>query len=259
MKFTRILFLLAFPLYFISCKPVQQLPNYLDKVNDSTSKGDVKIPELKIQKNDQLSVQIFSLSTKPELSDVIYNQPTGGAGQTAAAGYYVDLNGNIEHHRLGVIHAEGLTKQELAAEVKRRLTEPVELLSNPTVIVRFLNFKVTVLGQVGAQGILTVPGEKLTVIEAIGLAGGITDFGKKDNVRILREINGKRETGVIDLSSKDIFDSPYYYLVQNDVLIVDETKQKLKDAEQAKITQRITFAFTIVTVAATLANIFIKN
>ncbi len=258
MKFTRILFLLAFPLYFISCKPVQQLPNYLDKVNDSTSKGEVKIPELKIQKNDQLSIQIFSLSTKPELSDAIYNQPTGGVGQTGGAGYYVDLNGNIEHHRLGVIHAEGLTKQELAKEVKRRLTEPVELLSNPTVIVRFLNFKVTVLGQVSTQGILTVPGEKLTVIEAIGLAGGINDFGKKDNVRILREINGKRETGVIDLSSKDLFDSPYYYLAQNDILFVDETKQKLKDTEQARITQKIAFAFTIVTVAATLANIFIK-
>lgn len=257
MKFTRILFLLAFPLYFISCKPVQQLPNYLDKVNDSTSKGEVKIPELKIQKNDQLSIQVFSISNSPEQSDVPYNQPTIG-GQSAP-GYFVDLNGNIEHHRLGVIHAEGLTKQELAAEVKKRLAEPVELLRDPTVIVRFLNFKVTVLGQVGTQGILTVPGEKLTVIEAIGLAGGINDFGKKDNVRILREINGKRETGVIDLSSKDLFDSPYYYLAQNDVLIVDETKQKLKDAEQAKITQRITFAFTIVTVAATLANIFIKN
>ena len=257
MKFTRILFLLAFPLYFISCKPVQQLPNYLDKVNDSTSKGEVKIPELKIQKNDQLSIQVFSISNSPEQSDVPYNQPTIG-GQSAP-GYFVDLNGNIEHHRLGVIHAEGLTKQELAAEVKKRLAEPVELLRDPTVIVRFLNFKVTVLGQVSSQGILTVPGEKLTVIEAIGLAGGITDFGKKDNVRILREINGKRETGVIDLSSKDLFDSPYYYLAQNDVLIVDETKQKLKDAEQAKITQRITFAFTIVTVAATLANIFIKN
>ena len=257
MKFTRILFLLAFPLYFISCKPVQQLPNYLDKVNDSTSKGDVKIPELKIQKNDQLSIQVFSIRNSPEQSDVPYNQPTIG-GQSAP-GYFVDLNGNIEHHRLGVIHAEGLTKQELAAEVKKRLAEPVELLRDPTVIVRFLNFKVTVLGQVSSQGILTVPGEKLTVIEAIGLAGGITDFGKKDNVRILREINGKRETGVIDLSSKDLFDSPYYYLAQNDVLIVDETKQKLKDAEQAKITQRITFAFTIVTVAATLANIFIKN
>ena len=257
MKFTRILFLLAFPLYFISCKPVQQLPNYLDKVNDSTTKAEVKIPELKIQKNDQLSIQVFSISNAPEQSDVPYNQPTIG-GQSAP-GYFVDLNGNIEHHRLGVIHAEGLTKQELAAEVKKRLAEPVELLRDPTVIVRFLNFKVTVLGQVSTQGMLTVPGEKLTIIEAIGLAGGITDYGKKDNVRILREINGKRETGVIDLSSKDLFDSPYYYLAQNDVLIVDETRQKLKDAEQARITQKISFAFTIVTVAATLANIFIKN
>ncbi|HQW97227.1 MAG TPA: polysaccharide biosynthesis/export family protein [Saprospiraceae bacterium] len=258
MKFTRILFLLAFPLYFISCKPVQQLPNYLDKVNDSTSKGDVKIPELRIQKDDQLSIQIFSISNLPERSDIPYNQPSAGAGQPVP-GYLVDLSGNIEHHRLGVIHVEGLTKQQLAVEVRKRLTEPVELLRDPTVIVRFLNFKVTVLGQVSNQGILSVPGEKLTIIEAIGLAGGITDFGKKNNVRILREVNGKRETGVIDLSSKDLFDSPYYYLAQNDVLIVDETKQKLKDDEQAKITQRITFAFTIVTVAATLANIFIKN
>lgn len=259
MKFNRLLLLIIFPLYFVSCKPVQQLPNYLDKVNDSTSKGELKIPELRIQKNDQLSIQIYSLSTKPEQSDAIYNQPAFGVGQTGTAGYFVDLNGNIEHHRLGVIHAEGLTKGELASEIKKRLTTPVELLREPTVIVRFLNFKVTVLGQVATQGILSVPGEKLTIIEAIGLAGGITDFGKKDNVRILREIDGKRETGVIDLSSKDIFESPYYYLVQNDVLIVDETRQKLKDAEQARITQKITFAFTIVTVAATLANIFIKN
>ncbi len=258
MKFTRILFLLVLPLYFISCKPVQKLPYYLDNVSDSTIKGEVNIPELKIQKNDQLSIQIFSLSTKPEISDAIYNQPSSGTGQTGATGYFVDLNGNIEHHRLGVIHAEGLTKQELAAEVKKRLTQPVELLSDPTVIVRFLNFKVTVLGQVGTQGLLTVPGEKLTVIEAIGLAGGITDFGKKDQVKILREANGKRETGVIDLSSKELFESPYYYLMQNDILIVGETNQKLKDVEQARVIQKISFAFTIITVAATLANIFIK-
>ena len=98
----------------------------------------MKIPELKIQKNDQLSIQVFSISNSPEQSDVPYNQPTIG-GQSAP-GYFVDLNGNIEHHRLGVIHAEGLTKQELAAEVKKRLAEPVELLRDPTVIVRFLNW-----------------------------------------------------------------------------------------------------------------------
>ena len=121
MKFTRFLLLLAFPLYFISCKPLQKIPNYLEYVNDSTGKGMVKVADLKIQKNDLLSVQIFSLSTKPEVSDAIYNQPVTSAG---VAGYLVDNNGNIEHHRLGTIHAEGLTKNELAAEIKKRLKEP---------------------------------------------------------------------------------------------------------------------------------------
>lgn len=233
------------------------MPYYLDMVNDSTGKGEVKVPELRIQKNDLLSIQISSLSTKPEASDAIYNQ-LSTAGSTAA-GYLVDAQGNIEHHRLGVIHAEGLTKQELAVEIKKRLTVPVELLKDPTVVIRFMNFKVTVLGQVGQQGPVTVPGERLTVLEAIGLAGGITDYGKKDKVKVVREINGQRETGIIDLSSKDIFDSPYYNLVQNDLLIVGETNEKMKDAQQAKIMQRITFAFTVVTVAATLTNIFIRN
>ena len=256
MRSFRYLFLVL-PFYFFSCKPVQQMPYYLDKVNDSTGKGEVKVPELRIQKNDLVSIQIASLSTKPDISDAIYNQVS--AAGSGSAGYLVDAQGNIEHHRLGVIHAEGLTKQELAAEIKKRLTVPVELLKDPTVIIRFMNFKVTVLGQVGQQGPVTVPGERLTVLEAIGLAGGITDYGKKDKVKVVREINGQRETGIIDLSSKDIFDSPYYNLVQNDLLIVGETNEKMKDAQQAKIMQRITFAFTVVTVAATLTNIFIRN
>ena len=259
MKFTRILLLLVLPVYLFSCKPQQKLPYYLENVTDSAGKGDVKIPELRIQKNDQLAIQIFSLSTEPK-ADEIYNQPSVGvAGQgSEGAGYFVDLNGNIKHHRLGVIHAEGLTKQELAAEIKKRLTEPVELLKDPTVIIRFLNFTITVLGQVGREGPIKVPGERVTILEAVGLAGGVTDYGKKNNLRIVREQDGKREIGFIDLSSKDIFESPYYHLVQNDVLIVEPTKQKLKDADQARAASKISFAFTLVTVAATLANIFIR-
>ncbi|MDZ4792744.1 MAG: polysaccharide biosynthesis/export family protein [Bacteroidota bacterium] len=258
MKFTRILLLLAFPFYFISCKTQQKLPYYLENVTDSSGKGVLKIPELRIQKNDQLSIQIFSLSTKPEVSDAIYNQPTVGAAGEGGAGYFVDLNGNIEHHRLGVIHAEGLTKQELATEIKKRLTQPVELLKDPTVMIRFLNFTVTILGQVGKEGPVKVPGERVTILEAVGLAGGVTDFGKKNNLRIVREQDGKREIGFIDLSSKDIFDSPYYHLVQNDVIIVEPTTQRLKDAEQARIATKISFAFTLVTVAATIATIFFR-
>lgn len=263
MKFIRIFFLLALPVYLFSCRTQQKLPHYLEHVTDSAAKGDVKIPELRIQKNDQLSIQISSLSTVPDKSDVIYNQPqiggSAGSQNLALMGYQVDLAGNIEHHRLGVIHAEGLTRQELAAEIKKRLTEPVELLKDPTVIIRFLNTRVIILGEVIRVGPVSIPGERLTILEAIGLAGGISDFGKKDNVRVLREIDGKRETGTIDLSDKKIFESPYFNLMQNDVVIVEPTKQKRNDAEQARIIQKISFAFTLVTVAATLANIFIKN
>lgn len=260
MKFTRLFIVLAMPLYFLSCKPVQKIPNYLEQITDTTGKGEIKIPDLKIQKNDLLSIQIISLSLSPEKSDIPFNQPAvGGSTEGGAPGYLVDNNGNIIHHRLGAIHAEGLTKSELASEIKKKLTEPVELLKDPTVIIRINNFKVTVLGQVGREGVLNVPGERLTVLEAIGLAGGITEYGKKTNLKIHREADGKWENGIIDLTAKEIFESPYYYLRQNDVLIVESTSQKYKEAEQLKTMQKISFAFTVVTVAATIASIFIRN
>jgi len=260
MKFTRLFILLALPLYFLSCKPVQKIPNYLENITDTTGKGDVKTPDLKIQKNDLLSIQIISLSLAPDKSDVPYNQPAvGRTTEGGASGYLVDNNGDIIHHRLGAIHAEGLTKTELAAEIIKRLTMPVELLKDPTVIIRINNFKVTVLGQVGREGVLNVPGERLTILEAIGLAGGITEYGKKNNLKVHREADGKRETGSIDLTSKEVFESPYYYLRQNDVLIVESTGQRYKEAEQLKTMQKISFAFTVVTVAATIASIFIRN
>lgn len=258
MKFNRILFLLVFPLYFFSCKPAQKIPQYLEGVTDSTGKGLVKVADWRIQKNDLLSIQIVSLSLQPEKSDIPYNQPANAAAG-GQAGYLVDNDGNIIHHRLGVIHAEGLTKNELAAEIKKRLTTPVELLSDPTVIIRLTNFKVTILGQVGREGPIAAPGERLTILEAVGLAGGITEFGKKNNIKIIREANGQRETGLIDLTSKDIFDSPFYHLMQNDVLIVEASTRKQKDEEQAKTMQKISFAFSLVTIAATLTNIFIRN
>ncbi len=256
MKFTRFLLLLALPLYFISCKPLQKIPNYLENMNDSTGKGEVKFQDLIIQKNDLLSIQIYSLSTRPDESDAIFNQPAIGG---VAPGYLVDNQGNIEHHRLGVIHAEGLTKYMLAEEVKKRLKEPVELMKDASVVVRFINLKVTVLGQVGREGPLAVPGERLNIMEAIGLAGGINDFGRKTAVKVIRETNGQRDVAILDLTSKDIFSSPFYNLVQNDMIIVETTNQKYKEAEQAKTMQKISFAFTLITVAATLSNIFIRN
>jgi len=260
MKFQRILLLLVLPILLFSCHIQQKIPFYLENVTDSAAKGTVVIPEVKIQKNDIISIQIASLSTKSE-ADEIYNQPVSNTNPSQAAltsGYLVDINGNIEHHRLGTIHVEGLTKQELATEIKKRLTEPVELLKDPTVVIRFTNFRVNVLGEVGKPGPVDFPGERLTILEAIGLAGGIPDYGKRNNVRILREVDGQREMGVIDLTSPAIFQSPFYELKQNDVVLVEPTKRKINDQEQTRIYQKITIAFSIITIVATLANIFIK-
>lgn len=256
MKFTRFLVLLALPLYFISCKPLQKIPTYLEQVTDSTGRGAVKQSQLLIQKNDLLSVQISSLSTKPDISDAIYNQQVVGG---TVPGYLVDNNGNIEHHRLGLIKAEGMTKDQLAAEFKKRLTEPVELMKDPSVIIRFMNMKVTVLGEVGQQGLVTVPGERLTILEALGLAGGINENGKKTNVKVVREVNGTREVATIDLTTKAVFDSPFYTLMQNDVVIVEASGQKQKETEQVRTMQKISFGVSFIAVTATLINILTRN
>lgn len=262
MKFTRIPALLVLSLYFISCGTQQKIPGYLENVVDTSGKDEVKIPDLLIQKNDLLSIQVYSLSTKPELSDAIYNLPcagaSGGANTASVCGYMVDINGNIEYPRLGIFHAEGLTKHELAAQIKKKLTEPIELLASPNVIIRFLNYKITVLGEVGHPGTINVPGERITILEAIGLSGDITGDGKKNAVRVIREVNNKREIGMIDLSSKDLFESPYFNLMQNDVILVEPSKRKTKAADQALVQQRVGFAISIIS-AITVIYSIIRN
>jgi len=255
MNFSRLLTSLALPVLMISCTAQKKIPYYLENPVDTAGKTGVKSPALKIQKNDLLFIHVYSMSTKPEISDAIYNLPSGdAAGQVA--GFLVDVNGNIEYPQLGTIHAEGLTKEELAAEIKKRLTQPVALLLNPSVIIRFMNYKITVLGQVGKEGVVNVPGEKINIFEAVGLAGGITDYGKKNNVKIIREYNGKREIGIIDLSSQDVFQSPYYHLMQNDIVLVEPTPQKARQVDQAILAQRISFALGVITSAAFIYNIF---
>ena len=265
MRLTRLLLLFVIPFYFFSCKPQQKLPNYLVNLTDTSGAGVVKITELRIQKGDLLSIQVYSLATDP-IIDQYWNLPmqytgvgpTIGQG-TTTGGFIVDMDGNIEHFRLGTLHAAGLTKQQLAAEIKKRLTQPVELLTNPTVTIRFLNYQVTVMGEVAKPGTIIVPGERITILQAIGLSGDITQFGRKDSVKVVREIDGNRITGFIDLSSKKLFDSPFYNLMQNDLIMIDAGKIKAKSAEQAVVAQKVSFALTIATVAASLANIFIRN
>jgi polysaccharide export outer membrane protein len=263
MKFLRSLLILFFPLYIISCTTQQKTPNYIQNVTDTSGKGALQFPVLRIQKDDILSIQIYSTTTKPEV-DAIYNpgtassnQPGQGSSSSASSpGFLVDADGNIHHPKLGAIHVEGLTKEELANEIKKRLTEPVKLLEDPTVIIRFQNLKITVIGEVNKQGVVTIPSERVTILEAVGLAGGLTDYAVKNSVKVVRENDGKRDIGIIDLSSKTLFESPYYTLRQNDIVIVDPTARKSKKADQDLVIQRVSFGLSVITAIALVYNIF---
>lgn len=262
MKFISLLSFTAFSFFLFSCKAPKPLAGYLDNYKDTAGTDILNIPELKIQKGDLLSIQVYSIATDPAV-DALYNLPCASgtaAGQAAGTcGFLVDASGNIIHHRLGVIHADGMTKSQLAAEFTRRLTAEKERLKDPTIVIRFLNYKITVLGEVAHPGTINIPGERVTILEAIGLTGDITQYGKKNEVKVIREINGKREVGTIDLSSNKLFESPYYNLMQNDVVMVDPVKQKAKKADQDVTIARIGFVVSMITSAALIYNSFKRN
>lgn len=242
-------------LFFSSCTPQRAVYNYLEEITDTSFKRNVFIAEPIIQKNDLLSIQVYSASLDPTV-DALYNSvtPQSLAGQNVQfIGYLVDVAGNIEVPRIGTLQVEGLKKSELEIIIKNRLQG---VLTQPSVIVRFLNFRITVLGEVGNPGVLSIPTERLTILEAVGMAGGVTEFGKIKEVKILRENNGVRQLGTLDLTSQNIFESPYYQLQQNDVVLVDQNRYKLRQTEQTRISQQIGFALSIITSIALLYNIF---
>src|SRR5215471_12709215 len=242
--------------FFTSCTSQKKAYYYyLEDVTDTIHRGSVKVIEPVIQKSDQLSIQVYSSATDPKV-DALYNLTNTNAGSNtnpAIQGYLVDLNGNIEYPRVGIIHAEGLTKEQLGDSLRVRLSAE---LTNPSVVIRFMNFRVTVLGEVGHAGTITIPYERINIFEAIGLAGDIPLTGKKNSVRIIREVNGDRQVGTIDLTAKNVFESPYFYLQQNDIIMVDPTKARVRTNEETVILQRVTFALTFITSAALLYSLF---
>ena len=240
-----------------SCSTQFKLPNYLENIQDSSRLDTFSFPEPIIQKNDILYINVSSDDLDPQAIAPYNVSSLSGGGSMGnnptLMGYLVNHKGEIEYPRIGVIQTEGLTKSQLAAIIKGKL---VKYLQNPVVNIRFLTFKVTVLGEVGGQGTITIPGERLTILEAIGLAGGVTWNGRRESVKIIRETNGVREMGIIDLTSKDIFKSPYYNLQQNDILMVDLNRRGRVTQDQQYTMSRISFAVGIITTAAVLISIF---
>jgi polysaccharide biosynthesis/export protein len=221
-----------------------------------------------VRKGDILSIIVYS--DNPDATK-IYNQSLIATGNTAAiastgvtqavggsapasAGYQVDINGNIVFQGLGKIHIEGLTKEGLKDTLDARLTP---FLQHPYYSIRFLNYKFTMMGEVTRPGIISIPGERINILEAIALAGDLSVYARRDSVMIIRENNNKREFGRLDLTKPDIMLSPYFYLQQNDIVIVQPTKKK-SAANDVVTIRNITIAATVVSTFAILYSIFHK-
>jgi len=251
----KILFFLIFyiiaVILFSSCRSQRPL-GYVEDFTDTSDKVQVKYPEPLIKKDDVLSIIVYSDATDGGVTDAMYNLANAGTGSTATQGFLVDIDGNIQYPRIGKIKAEGLTKAQLSEEIRKKITGT---LSNPSVLVRLLNFKVTMLGEVSRPGPITIPTEKITILEAIGLAGDINIYGKKEDVVVLRPTDSTIEHGTIDLSSKNLFESPYYFLRQNDVVLVNPNKNKARLSEQV-FNQRLGIAFSLINMIALLYNVF---
>jgi polysaccharide export outer membrane protein len=254
-----VLLVLFCGLLITSCKTEQRaIQNYVEDLQDTTMRISRYMAEPVIQKNDLLNIRVYSASLEQEV-DQLYNISTtggnAGGANSALQAYLVDQSGTIELPRIGVLKAEGLTKSQLAELIKEKLKNE---LNNPSVIIRFQNFRVIIMGEVGNPGVQTLNTENLTLLEALALAGDITQFGNKTSVKVLRENDGQRRLGIVDLTSSKMFESPYYQLQQNDVVLVQATRYKTRSAEQQRVAQQVGFVLTIVTSIAVVYNIFTR-
>ena len=250
-----ILFCLSAVVFLVSCRTQRAtVTNYLERSNDTTGTNLINLIEPVIQKDDLLSIKVYSLSTDPRV-DAPYNLPeqtvAGSSTTSGTAGFLVNADGTIEYPRLGTLHVEGLKKSEVAALIKSRLDT---ILKSPSVIVRFLNYRVTVLGEVRSPGNFNIPTERITILEALGLAGDITDYGNKTAVKIKRESGGRADIQTVDLTTKDLFMSPFYRLQQNDVVFVEQNRRKIREQERQNVVAQIGIATSIITAIALIIN-----
>ncbi|MDB5248576.1 MAG: sugar transporter [Segetibacter sp.] len=219
----------------VSSKNAVYFNNLQDTVFKNVASADL---EPTIQKNDLLSISVSSLN--PEAT-VIFNTPnnpsiitgtnTNSISQTT--GYLVNKDGNILFPILGNVQAAGLSKRQLTDTIGALLLQK-KLLLDPIVNVRFLNFRVTVLGEVARPNVITVPNEKITLLEALGLAGDLTIYAKRDNVLLVREENGQKTIKRINLNSTQVFTSPYYYLKTNDIIYAEPNNTRIASASNTR-------------------------
>ena len=265
MKLRNILWCCAVLLMCASCGSTKEVPTlaYFQNLKDSVGKlpDNVSNYKIKIQPDDELIITITS--TLPEAT-AMYNLPLGNPslkGNINATQspriqtHIVDRNGMIQLPVLGEIQAAGLSTKELEAVIKHRVSEHVK---DPFVRVEMINFTVNVMGEVRAPQRIVVGKERFSVLDALAAAGDLTEYGKRDNVLVIRTENGKSTYHRLNLTDGSIYASPYFYLQQNDVVYVEPNDIKIDNSKYNQFSAfKLSQLSTIVSLASVVASLVI--
>ena len=219
---------------------------YLQDMDELQEYPMIQKYETIIHRDDRLSITVGSKN--PELAlpfnmtgsqsysvgadgTITSNNNAAGASDEKEKGYLVDINGEIDFPIIGKLHVEGMTRQQLTQLIKEKIVEG-GYMKDPMVTVNFLNFKFSVLGEVGKVGTYEVSGDHVTLLDALAMAGDLTPYSRLDRIAVIREYGNKRRILYHDIRSKDIFTSPCYYLQQNDIIYVEPTSMRATEQSQ---------------------------
>jgi polysaccharide export outer membrane protein len=218
------------------CLTYKDIVNFQDGQNLGTGLADsiTNRQEIRLKSDDVLQVIITSHNREESerfnlMNSQMVGQMGGQAMGTSVAdpfGYRIDSKGNIEMPVVGAFQVAGLTIEECRDTIYKKI-QATGYLKDLSVQIRFLSFRISVLGEVASPGTYTIPTQKVNLLEAIGMAHDVTLFSKRDNILVIREKNGLRNYGRVNLKSKELFQSPYFYLQPNDVIYVEPHKSKI--------------------------------
>lgn len=263
MKIRYILFLLTVILLFGSCATPKIA--YFTDIKPGTTEPVLNPLEIRVRPEDKIS--IFVNSKDPLLMD-LFNLPivarqigssSGTSNSQGVSGYTINKDGDIDFPVLGKIQVKGMTREEIASCIKEELISK-NLVKDPVVTVEFMNLTVSVLGEVANPGRFSIDKDRLTLLDALSMAGDLTVFGKRENVLVQREENGKKVLYKVNLNSGyDLYASPVYYLQQNDIVYVEPNSVRARQATvNGNNVRSASFWMSLASLLTTITVLFVK-
>lgn len=263
MNYLKSALLLLTAVVLASCSSYKRVPYLQDSAQYEAIYNKSGVYDARIMPKDLISIIISTTDAEAAVPfnltvpTILTTQINAVTSQPSVQQYLVSNDGTIDFPVLGKLPVGGLTKDEAEDMLKDRLKEYIK--EEPIVNVRMTNYKISVLGEVGRPGTFTVTNEKITIFEALAMAGDLTLYGERNNVKLIREnADGKIYISELNLNNTELLSSPYYYLQQNDVLYITPNTNRSKDSAISQSrTIWLSITSTLVSVATLLVTILL--